>query len=101
MQQVPANTALTGGLIFLDASGATTVGPIGTLSSSVTLLSLGLSSDGQSYNFTSPSSGNVTLTWTDPSGQVPSFSADFSDQPPPPAPAVSGSFGPAAPGTTA
>ena len=98
VQTVPASTALTGKLIFTDNTGATVVGPIGLLTSDVSTITPGLSADGQSYNFTSPATGSVTLTWTDPAGVVLPFSQIFTDQVG--TVVLTGSFGPAAPGTT-
>ena len=98
-QPVPASTALTGGLIFTDSTGAVVKGPIGALTADQTTVTPTLSADGQSYNFTSPASGSVTLTWTDPAGVVAPFSQIFTDQVI--AVTVTGAFGPAAPGTTA
>ncbi len=97
-QTVPANTALTGPLIFVDQFGNPAVGPIGVISSSVVLTPpASLSADGQSFNFTSPASGDVTLLWHDPAGAVPDFTGDFTDQV---VITITGSFGAAAAGTT-
>lgn len=98
VQTVPANTALTGKLVFVDQFGNPQVGPIGEITSSVVLTPpASLSADGQSFNFTSPPSGDVTLLWHDPLGNVPDFTGDFSDQV---VPVITGSFGTATPGTT-
>lgn len=96
-QTVPASTALTGPLLFVDQFGNPATGPIGQLSSSVPLDTLSLSADGQSFNFTSPASGDVTLLWHDPAGNVPDFTGDFTDQI---VLTITGSFGSATPGTT-
>jgi hypothetical protein len=98
-QTVPAGTALTGKLVFVDQFGQSALGPIGSISSSVVLTPpASLSADGQSFNFTSPPSGDVTLLWHDPTGAVPDFTGDFSDQV---VLVVTGAFGTAVPGTTA
>ena len=96
-QQVPPSTALTGPLLFTDQFGNPVKGPIGTLSSSVPLDTLSLSADGQSFNFTSPATGDVTILWHDPAGNVPDFTGDFSDQP---VLVITGAFGAAVPGVT-
>ncbi len=98
-QTVPVSTQLTGKLIFTDSTGATVIGPIGSISADNGSVTPTLSADGQSYNFTSPASGDVTLTWTDPAGNVASASQTFTDQVV--APTISLQFGPASPGTTA
>lgn len=96
-QTVPALTALTGKLVFVDQFGNPAVGPVGVISSSVPLPTLSLSADGQSYNFTSPASSDVSLLWHDPAGNIPDFTGDFTAQV---VLTITGSFGPASPGTT-
>lgn len=96
-QTVPASTALTASLIFTDSTGVVVTGPIGTLTADVSTVTPTLSASGQAVNVTSPPSGDVTLTWSDPSGVVPSFSVTLSDQA---AVTVTGAFGSFAPGTT-
>lgn len=97
IQTVPSSTALTGALIFTDQTGATVAGPIGTIASDQPTVSPSLSADGQHYNFTSPPSGDVTLTWSDPAGKVASFSQTFTDQV---VEVITGAFGQATAGTT-
>ena len=99
-QTVQPSTALTGKLTFTDTTtGSTVPGPVGTISADVASASPTLSADGQSYNFTSAPSGSVTLTWTDPAGVIAPFSEVFTDAVV--GPVITGTFGPATPGTTA
>jgi len=98
VQQVPVSTALTGSLVFTDSNGNLVKGPQGSISADNPAVTPTLSADGQFYNFNSPASGDVTLTWHDPAGNVADFSQTFSDVVPPVT--VTGAFGPASPGTT-
>lgn len=100
-QTVPLNTPSTAPLVFTDASGATGPGPVGTVSASDPSVSVSLSADGQSANVTLSAvlTAPATLTWTDPSGVVPDFSVEVTDQAT--FSATAGSFGTFAPGTTA
>lgn len=62
-QTVPVSTALTGKFVFTDSTGATVTGPMGTIAADNSAVTdARLSADGQSYNFTSAASGDVTLT---------------------------------------
>lgn len=96
-QTVPANTALTGPLLFVDQHGGPIAGPIGTISADNAAANPTLSADGQSFNFTSLPVGAVTLTWHDPTNVVPDFQGVFTDEVLVP---TTGSFGTAVPGTT-
>lgn len=97
-QQVPASTAMTAPLVFTDQNGASVPGPIGVITSTDTANPPTLSADGQSANVTTPASGSVTLTWTDPTGAVSPFSVVLTDQV---VQQITGQFGTFVPGTTA
>lgn len=98
-QQVPASTAMTAPLVFTDQNGASVQGPVGVITSSDPNVQASLSADGQSANVTTPASGSVTLTWTDPAGKLAPFSIDLTDQVV--VQQISGQFGTFVPGTTA
>jgi hypothetical protein len=68
------NTAYTAPLLFVQ-NGAPLAGPIGTVSASDTSAQISLSGDGQSVNLnlTAEVQGDITLTWSDPSGVVADF----------------------------
>lgn len=103
-QTVPGATALTGQLIFKDQNGNLIAGPVGAIASTDSANPPSLSSDGQSYNLTSPAATGadqtVTLTWTDPSGKVPGATQDFIVAAVIVLAAASVEFGLASPGTT-
>lgn len=100
VQTVAGSTALTAPIIFTDSTGATVQGPAGTLTvDNAAVTDARLSADNQSCNVTSPATGSVTITWTDPSGNIAPFSVTLTDQVIPVT--ISGSFGTFAPGTTA
>lgn len=101
VQQLTVNTPFTAPLIFLDANGNTTTGPVGTVTASDTTVTVGLSADGQACNVTMTTTvtAPVTLTWHDPAGVVPDFITQVTDQPVI-LPAVTGSFGTFVAGTT-
>ena len=95
--QLQLNQPYTSKLVFLDAAGNPVAGPVGTVAASdPSAAAISLSSDGQSVNLTMKKEAAVTLTWHDPSGAVPDFTADVAV---PFGPAVSGAFGPFVPGT--
>ena len=101
--QITVGAPFTGGLIFTPSDGsAPKPGPIGTIAADDPNTVTSLSADGQSYNIQSnvaPASGTIiTLTWTDPAGVVPSFTAGFTDQAV--AVTLTGSFSAPTPGTT-
>lgn len=100
-QQLTVGTPATCPLVFLAADGVTTgKGPIGVVKSSDDSVSAGLSADGQSVNaLMTLANVTSTLTWSDPSGQVPDFTVDVSDVVP--FVAASGAFGTFVDGTTA
>lgn len=100
VQTVVPSTALTAAIVFTDSTGTTVVGPTGTLTvDNASVTDARLSADGQSCNVTSPASGSVTITWTDPAGKIPPFSVTLTDQVIPVT--VTGQFGTFAAGTTA
>lgn len=99
VQTVPVSTALTAPIVFTDSTGASVTGPSGTLTvDNPAVTDARLSADGQACNVTSPASGSVTITWTDPAGIIPPFSVTLTDQV---VVTVTGAFGTFAPGTTA
>ena len=102
-QQILVNTAYTGALTFVDATGAIGLGPIGTVTASDPSVSVTLSADGQHYNVTGASEPvTATLAWHDPAGVVPDFTAEIEIIAGTPVFApVSGSFGTLSEGTTA
>lgn len=99
-QTLTVGVAETAPLVFVDDSGATGPGPIGTIAASDPSVTVSLSADGQFANatMTTTLATPVTLTWNDPAGVIPSFTVEVTDAatfvP------VSGSFGTFAPGTT-
>lgn len=99
VQTLPGSTAVTAPIIFTDSTGAKVTGPTGTLSvDNAAVTDARLSADGQSCNVTTPPTGSVTITWTDPAGKIPPFSVTLTDQV---VVTVTGAFGTFAPGTTA
>lgn len=100
VQTVPGSTALTAPIVFTDSTGAIVSGPTGALTvDNPAVTDARLSADGQSANVTSPATGSVTITWTDPAGNIAPFSVTLTDQVIPVT--ITGQFGTFAPGTTA
>lgn len=100
VQTLPASTAVTAPIIFTDSTGAAVKGPTGTLTvDNPAVTDARLSADFQSCNVTTPASGSVTITWTDPAANIAPFSVTLTDQILPVT--ITGQFGTFAPGTTA
>ncbi len=101
--QITVGAPFTGKLIFTGSDGSNPAGPVGVLTVDDANTVVSLSADGQAYNIQSnvaPTTGTViNVTWTDPANVVPSFNAQFTDQPVPVT--VTGAFDTPVPGTTA
>lgn len=102
-QNVPGATAVTAQLVFTSSLNGTVKGPIGSIASSDANAVPSLSADGQAVNVTTPAEAPVqdviTLTWSDPSGKIASFSVDLVVSAAPQE-VITGAFGTFVPGTT-
>ncbi len=99
VQTVPGSTAITSALTFTDSLGNIVTGPTGALTvDNPDVTDARFSADGQAVNVTTPDSGNVTITWSDPAGNIAPFAVTLTDQVVPVT--ITGEFGEFVPGTT-